>query len=157
MSKMSEMAKRAAELLKPRMVMFTEQELRKLHQCVNGMYKLGVQVGREDLELQDLEARLATVIELPVDEKEVLLQMVPEHLRDAVKRLLWSGDEHVALAVWCEADVIGKAQERGMEITREQAQEILEKMDRQQDSELGITWTTIDVLLDELEDLTHAA
>ena len=76
---------------------------------------------------------------------------VPEHLRDAVKRILWVGDQHVTVAIWCEEDVVGRAKEKGMKITREQAQEILAKMEKNHDAELGITWTTIDCYLEELE------
>ena len=75
---------------------------------------------------------------------------VPEHLWAAVKRILWVGEQHVAVAIWCEDDVVGRAKEKGMKITREQAQEILAKMERNHDAELGITWTTIDCYLEEL-------
>ena len=63
----------------------------------------------------------------------------------------YSPDEHIATAIWCEEDVIGCAKERGMIITREQAQSILDQMDANQDAEIGITWDTIDAGLDELE------
>jgi len=59
-------------------------------------------------------------------------------------------DEHIAVAIWCEEDVFGRAEERGMVITREQAQSIIEQMDANHDAELGITWDTIDAGLDEL-------
>ena len=85
--------------------------------------------------------------------KEQIVEMLPEHLQDAAKRLIVynQDDEHVAAAIWCEEDVFTKAKERGLKITREQAQEIFAKMDNNQDCELGITWTTIDVYLDEIE------
>ena len=44
-----------------------------------------------------------------------------------------------------------QAKERGMTITREQAQAVLTKMDNKQDCSLGITWDTIDYYLDELD------
>ena len=40
-----------------------------------------------------------------------------------------TGDEHVAVAIWGEEDVFHQAKQRGWKITREQAQEILAKMD----------------------------
>ena len=69
---------------------------------------------------------------------------VIEHLQG------YKPEEHIATAIWCEADVIGRAEERGMTITREQTQSILDQMDANQDAELGITWDTIDAGLDEL-------
>jgi len=59
-------------------------------------------------------------------------------------------DEHIAVAIWCEEDVFGRAEERGMAITTEQAQSIIEQMDANHDAEIGITWDTIDAGLDEL-------
>lgn len=56
---------------------------------------------------------------------------------------------HMAVAIWQEADVLGRARERHIKISRKQASEILDEIDRKQDCELGITWTTIDCYLDE--------
>ncbi len=69
----------------------------------------------------------------------------------ARERLQMDNNQHVAVAIWCEDDVLGRAKERGISCTREQAQEILDYMDSHQDCELGITWTTIDCYLDELK------
>ena len=71
-------------------------------------------------------------------------------VKQAIERLKWNGDKHVAVAIWGEDDVFEKAKERGIKITRKQVQEILEHVDSHQDCELGITWTTIDCELDEL-------
>ena len=61
-------------------------------------------------------------------------------------------DEHIATAIWCEEDVIGRARERGKEVTREQAQEILDRIDSKWDATIGISWVEIDVYTDaELE------
>jgi hypothetical protein len=71
-------------------------------------------------------------------------------VREVIKHLKsYKPDEHIATAIWCEEDVLGRAKERHIPITREQAQEILDKMDIKQDCELGITWTTIDCYLDD--------
>ncbi len=70
-------------------------------------------------------------------------------VKEAKKRFRgMSPSDHVAVAIWSEEDVLGRAKERGIPITREQAQEILDEMDGKQDCELGITWTTIDCYLD---------
>ena len=145
------MSKREKEFLKQRPFMLTERELRRLHQVVERA-EASIK-GVEDLELKDIEARLAAAIELPADEADILQmvpQLVPEHLRDAVQRIIGCGGEHVAVAIWCEEDVFDRAKERGEKISREQAQEIISMMDRKHDCELGITWTTIDVLLDDM-------
>jgi hypothetical protein len=65
---------------------------------------------------------------------------------DVIKRLneQYKPDEYIATAIWCEEDVIGFAlNEMGKEISREQAQSILDQIDANQDCELGITWETI--------------
>jgi len=69
---------------------------------------------------------------------------VIEHLKG------YQPDEHIAVAIWCEEDVFGRAEERDMTITKEQAQSIIDQMDANHDAELGITWDTIDAGLDEL-------
>lgn len=62
-------------------------------------------------------------------------------------------DEHIAVAIWCEEDVIGRAKERGKEITRKQAQAILDAIDSKQDCSVGISWVELDVYTDaELEE-----
>jgi hypothetical protein len=58
---------------------------------------------------------------------------------------------HVAVAIWQRADVIGMAERRGMKLTDEQADEILDNIDRKQDCEFGISWTTIDCYLDDFK------
>ena len=68
---------------------------------------------------------------------------VIEHLKG------YDPDAHIATAIWCEEDVIGRAKERGKEVTREQAQDILDTIERRQDCELGISWITLDVYIDE--------
>ena len=74
---------------------------------------------------------------------------------EAKKRLDWCGDEHVCIAIWSEEDVFGRAKERGMTITREQAQEVLSLMDSKQDCSMGISWDTMDVYLDEVANETE--
>lgn len=59
-------------------------------------------------------------------------------------------DEHIAVAIWCEDDVIGLARERGKVVTREQAQQILDTIDNKQDCSIGISWDVLDAHIDEL-------
>jgi hypothetical protein len=71
-------------------------------------------------------------------------------VKDVIEHLKgYKPDEHIATAIWCEEDVLGRAKEQGKKITREQAQEILDTIDRKQDCELGITWDTLDCYIDE--------
>lgn len=58
-------------------------------------------------------------------------------------------DEHIAVAIWCEDDVIGRARERHKVVSREQAQRILDTIDNKQDCSLGISWDTLDFYIDD--------
>lgn len=69
---------------------------------------------------------------------------------EAIKRLHYSDGQHVAVAIWCEEDVLGRAKELGIKCTQEQAEEIIDRMDSKQDCSLGITWDTIDCYLYDL-------
>jgi len=57
-------------------------------------------------------------------------------------------EEHVAVVVWSEDDVIGRARERGITLTRQEAQGIIDAIHRRHSATLGITWDTIDCWLD---------
>ena len=56
---------------------------------------------------------------------------------------------HVAVAIWCREDVRERAEHKGIKITDEQIDELLDRIDHKQDCSLGITWDTIDCFLDE--------
>lgn len=60
-------------------------------------------------------------------------------------------NEVVAVAIWCVEDVLARAEERGIKISKEQAEEILDEIDRKQDASLGISWDTIDAYLDDFK------
>ncbi len=62
----------------------------------------------------------------------------------------WAGKMAV---IWDRSDVLGKAWERGMLLTNEQADDLLEDLRHCHDPELGITWTTIECALDETDPL----
>jgi len=69
---------------------------------------------------------------------------------EAIRRILSVPEgQQVAMALWERTDVVGRAKDRGVSLTGEQADEILEQMDRKHDCELGITWLTIDCCIDE--------
>ena len=135
-------------------VMLSRQELLLLHKLADRAYRVTVEAGNEQLSFQDLAAKLDKEMEKPFDElsfKEALVALLPEHLQDVGRRLIvYNEGENVAAAIWCECDVFNRAKERGMTITREQAQEVVAKLDDKQDASLGITWDTIDCWLDEL-------
>jgi hypothetical protein len=67
-----------------------------------------------------------------------------EHLRS-----LGEPTDIVAMAIWTEEDVLGMAKERGIVLTKEQAGEILDRMDHKQDASIGISWDTIDAYLND--------
>ena len=73
-------------------------------------------------------------------------------VQEAIKRLRWNKKQHVAVAIWCEADVLARAESKGIKCTREEAAELIDEIDRKQDCELGITWVTLDCYLDQLRD-----
>ena len=58
-------------------------------------------------------------------------------------------EEHIAVAIWSEEDVLERAKERKIKITKKQAQNIIDRIDRKQDCSIGITWDTIDCYTDE--------
>jgi len=74
---------------------------------------------------------------------------------DVIVRLneQWQPDDHIAVAIWGEDDIIGRAEERDIKISREQAQHILDTIDNKQDCEVGISWVELDIYTDaELEE-----
>lgn len=71
-------------------------------------------------------------------------------VRELIKRLgeTYNLDDHVATIVWVAEDVVGKAKDMGHTLTTEEANEIIETIDRQSDAELGICWMTLEVHID---------
>jgi len=69
--------------------------------------------------------------------------------RKAIELLRDFENQHVAVAIWCEDDVLELAREKGIKCSRTRAREIIDVVDRKQDATLGITWDTISVYLDE--------
>ena len=55
---------------------------------------------------------------------------------------------HIAADIWCESDVVDRASQRGIKVSREQAGKILDHIDHHKDANLGITWDTLDFYTD---------
>ena len=58
-------------------------------------------------------------------------------------------EESICMHYWQVDDVLGKAEEMGEEITREEAEQILEDMERHIDSEMGVSWTSVSVGIED--------
>ena len=54
---------------------------------------------------------------------------------------------------WSTEDVLHQAKEKGVNLTEDEANEILLQMERKHDADFGISWTTIDVYIDDLVDV----
>ncbi|MBC8276115.1 MAG: hypothetical protein H8E40_14260 [Chloroflexi bacterium] len=70
-------------------------------------------------------------------------------IREAIELLGGFENQHVAVAIWCEDDVLELAKEKGIKCSRKRAREIIDKVDRKHDATMGISWDTISVYLDE--------
>ncbi len=51
--------------------------------------------------------------------------------------------------VWCWEDVLYKAAEKGHRLSRKNCAEIISEVGRKHDCELGVTWLTLDIYIDE--------
>jgi len=60
-------------------------------------------------------------------------------------------DKPLCVAIWSAEDILERAKELEIEITEEQANIIIETMDRRQSADLGVSWDTIDCYLDEYD------
>jgi hypothetical protein len=56
---------------------------------------------------------------------------------------------HVAIAIWQRADVLGIAEDQGVKLSPEEADEILDDIDANQDCEYGISWMTLQCYVDD--------
>ena len=52
------------------------------------------------------------------------------------------------IVIWQVEDVTQQAADRGIKISEDEAQEIIERMEDKHDCSIGITWDTIDYYLD---------
>jgi len=63
--------------------------------------------------------------------------------KEVIERFNWLKNQHVAVAIWCEDDVLELAEEEGIKCSRKRAREIIDEIDRKQDATMGISWDTI--------------
>ena len=54
--------------------------------------------------------------------------------------------------IWSTEDVLHQAKEKGVNLTKDEANEILLHMERKHDADIGISWGTIDDYIDDLVD-----
>ncbi len=54
--------------------------------------------------------------------------------------------------IWSTEDVLHQAKEKGVKLTEDEANQILLQMERKHDADIGISWATIDVYIDDLVD-----
>lgn len=78
-----------------------------------------------------------------------IIEIPTENIREVALALL----ESIGLfaPLWGIIDIQDRAKERGFEVTKEQAQEIAEKLVRRHDPEYGITWQHLDNELDDYD------
>jgi|SRR4030042_446052 len=69
--------------------------------------------------------------------------------KEAIERFKWLENQHVAVAIWREDDVLELAMEEGIRCSRKRAREIIDEIDHKQDAMMGISWGTIRVYLKE--------
>jgi hypothetical protein len=59
-------------------------------------------------------------------------------------------DESICVHYWQIGDVLLKVVEMGEKVTNDEAQEILEEIEDNIDSEMGVSWTTLRVNIEDL-------
>ena len=87
------------------------------------------------------------------DIENILEKKLPEHgypvpiilIRDILNDLF----DSVALHVWSREDVVRVVQRRGWPISPDATDEILANIERHVDCELGITWLTVEIAVDD--------
>ena len=64
-------------------------------------------------------------------------------VKEVIKKRLKGVRGHVAVAIWCEEDVIGLAKNMDINLSHKAAGEILDTIDQHQNCEMGIGWGTL--------------
>jgi hypothetical protein len=77
-------------------------------------------------------------------------KVITEKNRHHAEKKLQAAFEDKIIVVWCIDDVIGRAKERGIKLSRKKALEALEGMERRHDASMGINWDTVDCWIDEV-------
>ena len=78
-------------------------------------------------------------------------------VKEVKRRLGWCGKEHVAVAIWCETDVLNRAEELDIPCTQAEAQEIIDDIGENQDCSFGISWDTLEDALYHMQHLRDTA
>ena len=60
-------------------------------------------------------------------------------------------DQDTITVSWCTEDILGRAEEQGIKLTKKQARKILADIDRGHDASVGISWDVIDSYLQNKE------
>jgi len=63
--------------------------------------------------------------------------------KEIIERFDWLKNQHVAVAIWSEDDVLELAKEEGIRCSRKRAREIIDEIDHKQDADVGISWDII--------------
>ena len=73
-------------------------------------------------------------------------------VKEYIKQLnaIYEPDDTIAVHLWGTDDAIGFASERNQILTQKEAEEVIENMHRKCDSELGLTWVTLEFWVDEI-------
>jgi len=87
------------------------------------------------------------------DIQDLLKKKLSEHgypvSRELLREILSDLFDSVALHVWSREDVVGIAKEHGYPISPDATDEILANIERHIDCELGITWQTVEIAVDD--------
>lgn len=54
--------------------------------------------------------------------------------------------------IWCTEDVLHEAEELGVELTEDEANDVLIRMEEKHDASIGISWDVMDVYIRDLVD-----
>ena len=70
-------------------------------------------------------------------------------VEEAEKALKEYWKDKIAIS-WCVDDVIGRAEDRDIELTEDQALDILSLLESKHDCNIGINWEVMDIWTDEV-------
>lgn len=59
-------------------------------------------------------------------------------------------ETHIAYDIWQVEDVIYRAGESGLQVTNEQAEDILYYMEQNRDANIGLNWDVMDIYIDRM-------
>lgn len=59
------------------------------------------------------------------------------------------GEAHLVMVLWLQEDILDRAEERGIGLSKKQADEILDLVERKQDACIGVNWNVLDCWTDD--------